>query len=216
MCGENGRYVTDEQLADGAVLDIGAAMILMERGIDVGAEGFGEAQTIGGMEQFPAYGERVRIGNMVRYREPALKAGAEALSCADGHVTAYRYENAEGQRFIVYPFEMDASWSNLGVTRSYCRQKQLIEGLEWAGRKKLPAVLMGHPDICLMCKRSEKGLAVGVWNLSADYIADARIRLDRAYGACSLFGAEGALEGDHVQISGEIAPYSFVGVFLEN
>ena len=35
-CGENGRHITEEQLKDGAVLDIGAAEILMERGIDVG------------------------------------------------------------------------------------------------------------------------------------------------------------------------------------
>ena len=91
-----------------------------------------------------------------------------------------------------------------------------VEGLEWAGRRKLPAVCTGHPDIYMICKRTEGGLAVGLWNLSADYIADAQIRLDRGYRLGSLFGAEGTIEGDALKLTGDIAPFAFVGVFLEN
>ena len=97
--GENGRYVTEEQLADGAVLDIAAALILMERGIDVGIEAMGEAQTLSGLEKFPEQNERVIVGKMKRHRDVQLKPGAEVLSMIEEHTTAYRYENAEGIRF---------------------------------------------------------------------------------------------------------------------
>lgn len=216
VCGENGRYVTEEQLKDGAVLDVAAAMILTERGIDVGAEAFGAPQAVNGLEIFPDQNERVMTSGMRRLRDIRLKQNAEVLSTLNGHATAYRYENAAGQRFMVYAFDMDVSWMGMGVTRSYCRQKQLIEGLEWAGRKKLPAVCAGHPDVYLICKRSEKGLAVGLWNLSADYMADPCIRLDKEYRIASLFGAEGSVEGDVLKLTGDVAPFAFVGIFLEN
>ncbi|MBQ2956482.1 MAG: hypothetical protein IJE08_08465 [Clostridia bacterium] len=212
--GENGRYITEDQLSDGAVIDIGAAKILMDRGVDVGIEKMGAAQTISGLERFPGQNERVAVGNIRRFRDVELREGAEALSFIGGHVTACRYENEKGQRFLVYPFDMDASWMEMGVCRSYCRQKQLIEGLEWAGRKKLPAVLTGHPDIHVICKRTEEGLAVGVWNLSADYLADAEIRTDAAYNGMETFGYEGEVRDGIVKLRGELAPYAFAGILL--
>ena len=68
----------------------------------------------------------------------------------------------------------------------------------------------------MICKRTEKGLAVGLWNLSSDYIPDAQINLDQKYRIVSLFGAEGAVEEDVLKLAGDIAPFAFVGVFLEN
>lgn len=216
VCGENGRYVTDEQLGDGAVLDVGAAMILMERGVDVGIEALGEAATIGGSEVFPGLRERVQVAQLRRHRDAKLKPGAETLSMIGTHPTAYRYENAAGQRFLVYLFDMDASWEGMGAIRSYCRQSQLIDGLEWVGRKPLPAVCTGQPDIYMICKRTGQGLAVGLWNLSADYIPDAEIRLDGEYELADLFGAEGEIQGRKLQLRGDVPPFAFVGALLKN
>ncbi len=212
--GSNGQYITEEQLNEGAVIDIGAAEILMERGVDIGAEALGVETTVSGREFFPAEKEYVAVGNMRRLRKPELKQGAEALSFVGGQPTAYRYENAKGQRFLVFTFDMDLSWTEMGVCRSYMRQKQLIEGLEWAGRKRLPAVCTGNPDLHIICKRTEKGLAVGLWNISADCIMDDVIRLDSGYDNMETFGCEGTLEGDCVKLSGEIAPYAFAGILL--
>ena len=100
--------------------------------------------------------------------------------------------------------------------RSYCRQRQLIDGLEWAGRRKLPAVCPGQPDLYMTCKRTKDGLAVGLWNLSVDVISDARIRLDGAYTALEAFNAAGAIEGDGVLLSSDIMPFSFVGFTVRN
>jgi hypothetical protein len=57
---------------------------------------------------------------------------------------------------------------------------------------------------------------VGLWNLSADYIADAEIRLDGEYALCSLYGAEGEVKGDTLALRGDVAPYAFVGALLKN
>ena len=212
--GSNGKYITEEQLKDGAVIDIGAAEILMERGVDIGAEELGAAQTVSGLEQFPGYGERVAVGNMKRLRGVKLKAGAEALSFAGDKATAYRYENAKGQRFLVFAFDMDMSWAEMGVCRSYCRQRQLIEGLEWVGRKKLPAVCKGNPDLHIICKRTEEGLAVGLFNLSADYVLDGEIETEGGYDGIQTFGCEGILENGIVKLQKDLAPYAFAGILL--
>ena len=106
---------------------------------------------------------------------------------------------------------------NPSLSRSYCRQRQLIDALEWVGRRRLPAVCPGHPDLYMMAKRTAEGLAVGLWNLSADYVSDARVRLDRGtYGGAEFFGCAGALEGDAVRLSGDLAPFAFAGVLLKN
>lgn len=212
--GSNGQYITEEQLGDGAVLDIGAAEILMERGVDVGVEALGEAQTVRGLEQFPEYNERVAVGNMRRLRAVKLKKDAQALSFVDDKATAYRYENAKGQRFLVFTFDMDMSWQEMGVCRSYCRQKQLIEGLEWVGRKKPSAVCKGNPDLHIICKRTEEGLAVGLFNLSADYVLDAEIETEGGYDGIQTFGCEGTLESGIVKLQKDLAPYAFAGILL--
>jgi len=213
--GENGRYLSDDQLNDGAVLDLPAARLLMERGVDVGIDALGPESMLAGREEFLMQNERVAVGQLRRYRKPTLKTGAEVLSVIGEEITAFRYENAKGQRFLVYSFDMDASWDALGACRSYCRQRQLIEGLEWAGRRKLPAVCPGQPDLYVICKRTEEGLAVGLWNLSCDYIADAHIRLGAAYSACEMFGAAGKMESDSVRLEGDLAPYAFAGILLK-
>ncbi|MBO4299204.1 MAG: hypothetical protein J5998_10415, partial [Clostridia bacterium] len=215
ICGENGRTVPLDWLDDGAVLDMTAARLLMERGVDVGLREIGPFERAQGAEYYPADDEYVLCGTVDRLYSVALKEGAAALSALGEKCTCYRYENAAGQRFVVYPFDMDAVSHGLGLTRSYCRQRQLTAGLEWAGRKRLPAVCLGHPDSYLMAKRTPDGLGVGLWNLSADYMTNAQLRLDRVYKEASFFGCDGALEGSRVTVKGDIPPYAFVGVALK-
>ena len=215
ICGENGRTVPLEWLDDGAVLDMTAARLLMERGVDVGLREIGPFESAQGAEYYPADDEYVISGVIDRLYSVALKEGAAALSALGEKCTCYRYENGAGQRFVVYPFDMDAVARGLGVTRSYCRQRQLTAGLEWAGRKRLPAVCLGQPDSYLMAKRAGGGLSVGLWNLSADYMQDAQIRLDRPYAEAEFFGCEGELKGDRVFLKGDLPPYAFAGIALK-
>ncbi len=216
VCGESARALPEEYAKDGLVLDISAAKILMERGMDVGILEMGRTIQPGAFEMFAEPKERVAVSGISGMRALTLREGAEVLSQIDGECVCYRYENAEGARFIVYAFDMEDSWKGWGVCRSYSRQKQLAEGVEWAGRKKLPAVCLHEPDVFLICKRTEEGLNVGLWNFSADYILNGRVRLDRAYSGLETFGAKGALEGDEIALEDEIPPFSFAGIVLKN
>jgi len=212
ICGENGRYVPLDWLDDGAVLDMSAAVRLTERGVDVGLRAVGPFARAEGAEYYPADDEYVLGGTIDRLYSVALKDGAGVLSCLGEKCTCYRYENAAGQRFVVYPFDMDAVSHSLGFMRSYCRQRQLTAGLEWAGRRRLPAICLGHPDSYLMCKRAGGTLSVGLWNLSADPISDAELRLDRVYRGAAFFGCAGSLEGDVIRLKGDVPPYAFAGI----
>lgn len=216
VCGEDARTLPLSLLDDGLILDATAARLLTDRGIDVGVQAWGTPQSVSGVEHYLAEDEHVMAGNADRLYPVTLAQKAEVLSTLHDMPSCYRYENAAGQRFVVLCFDLTSAYANTGLIRSYCRQRQLIEGLEWAGRKKLPAVLLGEPDIYLTCKRQADGLSIGLWNLSADVIPEARLRLDKAYSALSLFNAEGTLEDDHVVLSSDIMPFSFTGFVLKN
>ncbi len=213
--GESVKHISDDMLKDGLLIDAKAALILTEKGVDVGIEKKGEYIRLGGREHYIDENEYVATGGIARYNAASLRSGANVLSEINGKPTSYTYENADGQRFVVLLFDMIASSVTEGVFRSYSRQRQITAALEWAGRKKLPAVCPGNPDLYIVCRRDGDKLTVGLFNLSADEIFEPEVTLDREYRQAELFGAEGILDGDTVKISTVIAPYSFTGIALQ-
>ncbi len=211
VLGENGKYVTDRQLFEGAVIDMDAARFLMRRGVDVGIERMSEEREQGGEEHFEADDEYVATTGAPRFCDITPKSGARVLSRIAGQPSCFLYENALGQRFAVYAFDMWRALSRWGMTRGYCRQRQLIQALEWVGRRPLPAVCPGHPDLYLLVKRTEEGLAVGMWNLSDDFVIDPAVTMGEGCSVSETFGCEAMLNGHTVCLKAEIAPYSFVG-----
>ena len=216
VCGEDARSLDAALLEDGMVLDATAARLLTERGIDVGLRALGAAEERGGVEHYISEDEYNADVSANRFYPVTPDEKAVVLSTLGDSPAAYRYENAKGQRFLVYCFDLTTPYPENALVRSYCRQRQLIEGLEWAGRRKLPAVCPGHPDLYITCKRTEKGLAVGLWNLSVDVISEAHIRLDGAYTALEAFNTEGTIDKDSVVLSSDIIPFSFVGFTVFN
>ena len=216
VCGEDARSLDAALLEDGMVLDATAARLLTERGIDVGLRALGAAEERGGVEHYISEDEYNADVSANRFYPVTPDEKAIVLSTLGDSPAAYRYENANGQRFLVYCFDLTTPYPENALVRSYCRQRQLIEGLEWAGRRKLPAVCPGHPDLYITCKRTEEGLAVGLWNLSVDVISEAHIRLDGAYTVLEAFNAEGTIDKDSVVLSSDIMPFSFVGFTVCN
>ena len=74
--GENGKYVTEEQLSEGAVIDMDAARLLMARGVDVGIERMSEEREQAGEEYFEADDEYVATTGAPRSR----RHGGEAMA----------------------------------------------------------------------------------------------------------------------------------------
>ena len=216
ICGENARSVDLSLLRDGAVLDITAARILVSRGVDVGAEDIGPFEAAGGLEHFIDEDEHVACGIVSRFAPVTLKPEGEALSTIHGMVSCWKYENAAGERFMVYAFDMDRAIWTQSLTRGYSRQRQLIRGLQWVGRAPLPAVCPGNPDLYIMCKQTPEGLAVGLWNLSPDIVLTPEVTLGREYASVvSSHGCEVTLDGDLVALSGDIAPFAFAGFVVK-
>ena len=108
VIGENARYIEKSALKNGAIVDVVAAKILQERGIDVGMESITPVRDIVGTEHFLSENIHVTTAQPVYFHvEP--KNGAETLTYLEGknrHTGAYRYVNAEGLRFLVYALSL--------------------------------------------------------------------------------------------------------------
>ncbi len=213
--GENARYLPDTALSGGLVLDIRAARILMERGIDVGIESIGDAVECNFL-YFPQEDERTlaHYGEGVAY-EICPKDGARVVTYSESHERRYadaiEYENAEGQKFLVYAF--DAAFVDENRYRNYCMQRQLLSSLSWLGAE-LPAVCAGNPDLYMICKENEQGLAIGLWNISADEILEPCITLSESYGTAEFIRCDGVMDGKCLRLS-PISAYGFAFVHLK-
>ncbi len=167
--------LTDRQMANGVILDIHAALRLKERGFDVGfsaAEPFGDPSS----EYFIPYDETVALpfGTTVYSVQP--NNGAEVLSefTVGGKRIpgVLRYVNANGQQFLVFPFECGRS----SLTTTYCRQRQIADTARAFGHP-LPASVENCPELYLLVKQNEETVTVGLFNFFSDDILTPFVRL---------------------------------------
>ncbi len=230
--GENARYISQELLQNGVILDAQAAKILAKAGIDLGLRAWERAE-IPAAEVFPAYRERTIAGfdrsDGVFYdftldrraevhswfqvsRHEGLATLPEGEDC-DRYPACYFYENEKGQRFMVYSFVassvyVTSGWNN-GLFRNYCRQRQLAEGVKYLQGRPLPAMCFQCPELYILCKRDKNSMAVGLWNFFPDAVYTPEIFLDDLYGQVDFYNCDGRLEEDRVKLSTDILPYGF-------
>lgn len=213
ICGivfdENARNLPLKALKNGLIIDIAAAEILSERGIDVGLESIGEA-TGGPEEHFISNDNHISAHGSTVYNIK-LKDTAEVLSdikTEQGIVPmSYRYENADGHRFFVLNINTRNNADN--PLKHYARSRQYAEQIEWLGGQKLPAYTYGHPAMYIQCKKGENTLAVGLWNFFADMAFEPVIELDREYSEIKFINCSGRLLKDKVYLT-DIPPFGFV------
>ncbi len=230
--GENARYVNDDVLKNGVILDAYAAKILMKKGMDVGIKAYNKTYRMP-VEYFrDADDYTVATANDAAvYYDFELKETACVLSeflkieggfgnysehlwkTADRCPACYFYENAEGHKFLVYAFTAELSWAKSiwtkGLFRNYYRQAQLCEGIEMLQGRKLPAVCLKNPELYILCKKDGDSMSIGLWNFFADEIINPEIILDGEYAEADFYNCSGKLERDKIVLEGEIAPYSF-------
>ena len=213
--GENARYLPEEALEHGLILDIPAARILMERGVDVGLEAIGDCLQNSAL-YFPCDGERIPANyrpEVARAIIPKRSARVVTYSACGDRLSpdAIEYEDERGRRFLVYAF--DGALVDENRYRNYSTQRQLAASVEWISRGRLPAVCLGNPDLYMICKENESGMAIGLWNMFPDEIASPVITLSRSYRSAEFINCRGRLEGDRIILS-EISPYGYVFVHL--
>lgn len=222
--GQNIQDIPDGDLGGGIVLDAAAAILLTERGVDVGLPHGMDLRasfvTLNATRMQRADGSEraLLLGGECKLLLAQISPNAVPMltvSAGNGaHLLCYRYENADGQRFLVYLFEAMSLHKDSGLLQGYLCGEALTEGVEWIAQKELPAKCQGHPQLYLLCKRNGKRLTVGLFNCHADSIPAPNVTLDYEYAHATYFNTSGMLNGNTLTLS-ELNAYSWAAVTLE-
>ena len=210
---EDARHINLQRLSKGGIINAKAAKILSERGLDVGIECFNGLIENAEQEYYISENEFVRLYGG-SFWNISVRPGAKLLSyILDGELNkftgAFIYENNLGAKFLVYPFELIESKSDvIGVYESYCRQRQLIEAYELIAGKALPAVCGGHPGLYILCCEGDRKLSVGLWNFFADPIIAPEVKLAKDFSSVRAVNCSCSISGRTVKIT-EIPAFSF-------
>ena len=212
VCGiafdENARTLPLSALKKGLIIDIAAAEILTQRGVDVGIESFGNNLQIS-TEHF-IEDDNCIFADGATVNDITLKNSAHVLSDAtkSGKTipVSYIYENANKEKFLVLNINTRGSENLL---KHYARGRQYANAAEWFSGAPLPAYCYGHPGLYLQAKRGEDGaLSVGLWNLHADAAYNAEVELSDKYSSVKLVNCTGKLNGNKVTID-KISAFEF-------
>lgn len=216
--GDHARLVDVSACKDGMILDAVSALILTERGIDVGLESAGmleEADISFLYTKDPSYKSYITDGS-IRRLSARLKESAEPVLLSPEGIVAYRYENREGERFLVFLFEGDSARETgkhvfiTGLTKNPVVQKILIENIPWVARKKLSAFCQGNPELYIMCAQEENAMSVALFNCFADPLNNPVVELGDHYDSIECVGCQAVLDGDRVTITSPV--YGFTSV----
>ncbi len=215
IMGENARHIDLERLSRGAILDIPAARILQERGIDTGliSERIEEMDK----EYYNKHDDAVLVSSHMGKREVFYhiecneKAEIWSTFTPDNTPSSYFYENESGQRFYVLVFDhfkTTIRGCDANFTSSYYRQADINEAIYKICGKKLPAFCAKNPNVYLLASKNEEALSVALANVSLDELISPVVELDKEYNEIRFIGCEGKLEGNKVQLS-DISSYGF-------
>jgi hypothetical protein len=215
--GEDARYLPEAAFEQPLILDVPAARILQESGIDTGITAFGPRFSVR-QEQFlteNAFIIKHGPDRPFAFRlSLAESAKVESLWHSTDGTTApasFTYVNPQGHRFLIlcadcYDWDKDFS-------ASYARQTQLLSFLQENGAT-LPAATAGAPDLYLLCKQGENRLAIGFFNCFADAVEPLQVQLSCNYSRCHCFRCDGTVDGNVLQID-KLSAYEWCYVLLE-
>lgn len=213
---EAAYFLTEEQRKKGVILNITAAEILRKQGIDVG---FTQIKRVGSPTKEFFFDENqpvcMNVHSCDSVYDLELKEGVRQLSqfTVDGKkVTGVcEYENADGERFVILPFEK----GNGDIGRNYCRQRQLAKSAAWAARRPLPAFCAGHPELYIMCKTDEKSLTIGLWNNGPDPIFSPSVTLAQGGKVVKTLQCEANVTNNTLNLSTDISAFGFAAITIK-
>ena len=202
--GDDALYYTGNRKK--VVLDLTAALILKEKGLDVGIAHVSNAPTPT-LERFD--GEEVRLGQMdphAAFKDLTLKNGATVQSRFDtGAVASFTYKN-----LLVLNFDATAVNESTPLYCSYTRGKQLQEFFGYP----FPAIV-GYADLYAICAMRGKTQVALFQNHSIDPVFDFDILLPRPCKSFTLLGAEGKLDGSRIRVTTDFLPQATILLEIE-
>ncbi|MBE6731615.1 MAG: hypothetical protein E7564_08000 [Ruminococcaceae bacterium] len=217
IMGENAYYVTEEDLKNGAILDISAAKNLSEKGIDVGLIS-AEASSFSSEYFVKEDSSTYNFGNTELFKvKCSEKAEVETYLLPGNSVGSYRYENEKGQKFFVISVSlMNESYKDVNLSANYFsnyyRKKQLTDAIEYVSGKKMAVKTVSkNPDLYMVVLENgdKTKLTVSVINPFIDDAFDIEFNLAKEYKSIRFIGCEGKLEGDKVTVN-YVEPYGFM------
>lgn len=221
--GENYKELDEDALGGGVFLDAPAALNLQKKGVDVGIISAGPMEIVheGCLPPLSEYfveTDELTVNFGDKNNAYAMEISDKAVVTSlhgeqDSKFPAcYRYENAKGQRFVVFGF--DGYLADKAQFRNYERQRQMIEDIEWLSGKKLDASCKGNPDLYIITKKQDDELSVGLFNLSIDECLDPVVELADGFGSAEFINCSGELKGDKIYLS-DLNPYTFSAIILK-
>ncbi|MBR6747989.1 MAG: hypothetical protein IKM07_03540 [Clostridia bacterium] len=212
--GENAYELTEECFERGMILDALAAKILTERGFDVGVDSFGE--TVPVRFQYFDDSDNYIIAAGCSAFELRFNPGAEVICRAAKRLEeptvpfCYRYENAKGQRFLVFNCN---GKDNEMLLRHHGNAKVIADHTEWLSGEKLPAFCYGNPNLYIQCKEDAQSMVIGIWNFFEDTALEPVIELGQKYKSAEFLNGSGTFRGDFAHLT-DIPPFGFRGIVL--
>lgn len=218
---ENVTIVPEAEMQKGLIIDLRAAEILNEKGIDTGLVSLGEKHRVS-REYFDDYDEL--YGRSSEVYDVKVSENARVLSHYVGFdekndeifrtPSAYYYKNKNGQQFLVFAFKPYDNLSELeNEHRGYVYSRLVKDAVSLFGGR-LPAYSYGNPDLYIIAKKSDEEMSVGLWNIFADEIIEPEIELDREYKIIEFINCKGKMSGNKVYLS-DIAAFGFAGFTVE-
>ena len=214
--GENARDLPESIAKKHLILDIRAAKLLTEQGMDVGLESIGgriKPELLYYIDQneytVSDYGEDSAYEIKTK---PEARVLVYSVKGETRYTDAYAYKNASGQSFTVFAF--DAALAGKHRFRTYAMQKLLYSEIERMQGKPLPVKCAGNPDLYVLAKKDGDSMAVGLWNFCIDPIYEPVVELDREYSEVEYFGCTGRQEGNKLYLS-RLGAYEFAFVDLK-
>ncbi len=223
LFGEHARHIPSDELKSGAILDLPAAKLLTERGIDVGFVSAKERpvyQKTGLADQPKEYfpGEN-QYTLMMQYRFPDVtwKEGVRTVTTFRQGGAEFggvcEYENADGLKFVLLPF--DAQNPPQGFFENYARRRQIVRSLVWmTGKEPIVDLDGSYPMLYPLLKIGGGKAAFGLWNLFPDRIDGLRLKLGAPVKDVRYVNCKGHIEADRIVLDTPLYPYEFAGIEL--
>ena len=128
---------------------------------------------------------------------------------------AYLYENAQGQRFLVYAFRAQNQPETSGMYWNYRRGEQIASVMEWLGGKPLPVNCTGEPYGYCRCNEDESSLAVAYFNCTSDGIENLDFRFARDVKSVTVIGGKGTQTDARTVRVEDIRGYGYAALVAE-
>lgn len=217
--GENAKYIPETALSKGLIIDGKAAVFLMKKGVDVGIkrlEGFERKRC--NQEKFLSDEEILRIDMAscdmlnARFDESIVPESVATINGRE-EILSYRYQNEAGQKFLVFTF--DCENHNLVLKRSYARQRQLLNAIEWFLGEELPVKIEKNPQLYVITATKGKTRRIGLFNCFSDPILEPIVKLNRTYEKVNTVNCTAEIKGKELRLKQPIPAFGFAVVELE-